>query len=186
MLVNSRDPGTDAHSRRVGELARAIAFGLGCTRRQREDIYLAGRLHDIGKVALSDCILRKTTPLTEGEWELVRRHPSIGADLVAQIPGLAHLGPIIRGHHESYDGSGYPDGLCGGRIPLGARIVAVADAFDAMISPRPYRGRMRVEDARLRLRELAGIQFDPEAVRALNRHLTCQVPNVRERVAKGL
>jgi HD-GYP domain-containing protein (c-di-GMP phosphodiesterase class II) len=171
ILVDSRDAGTGEHSSRVAELARAIALDLGCSTRRADDIHLAGRLHDIGKVAVPDSVLSKRTGLSEAEWELVRRHPSIGADLVSHVPGLARLAPVIRAHHERYDGAGYPDGLWGEAIPLGARIIAVADAFDAMISHRPYRLRVTAEDARRRLREGAGSQFDPEAVAALDRHL---------------
>jgi HD-GYP domain-containing protein (c-di-GMP phosphodiesterase class II) len=174
MLVDRRDAGTSRHSGRVAELAYATALELGCDRRFAEDVYLAGRLHDIGKVAVPDSILRKQTALTEEEWKLIRLHPSIGADVVSHITGLARLAPIIRGHHERYDGGGYPDGLCGEEIPFGARIVAVADAFDAMISDRAYRQPMTVEEARRRLRECAGTQLDAEAVAALDRHLDAE------------
>ncbi|HEX2391411.1 MAG TPA: HD domain-containing phosphohydrolase [Solirubrobacterales bacterium] len=175
MLVDRRDAGTSLHSGRVAALAHATALELNCDGRFAEDVYLAGRLHDIGKVAVPDSILRKRTALTEEEWKLIRLHPSIGADVVSHISGLARLVPIIRGHHERYDGSGYPDGLRGEAIPLGARIVAVADAFDAMISDRAYRQPMTVEEARHRLRECAGTQFDAAAVAALDRHLDVEM-----------
>ena len=171
MLVNSRDAGTAEHCGRVAELSEEMALALGCSPERARDVHLAGKLHDIGKIAVPDSILLKCTPLTEGEWEVIRRHPSIGANVVSQIASLARLAPIIRGHHERYDGAGYPQGLRGEEIPLEARIVAVADAFDAMISDRTYRKRMSVESARERLRECAGTQFDPEVVAVLDRRL---------------
>lgn len=176
ILVDSRDAGTNEHSCRVAELAEALALSLGCSRERARDIYLAGKLHDIGKVAVPDSILRKRGKLTESEWETMRRHPSIGANVVSHVGSLARLAPIIRSHHERYDGAGYPQGLRGNEIPLEARIVAVVDAFDAMISDRPYRLRMSVEGARQKLRECAGTQFDPEVVEALDRHLDGEAP----------
>jgi HD-GYP domain-containing protein (c-di-GMP phosphodiesterase class II) len=171
MLVDSRDAGTNEHSGRVAELSEELALALDCCPERARDVYLAGKLHDVGKVAVPDSILRKRGKLTEAEWRCVQRHPSIGANLVSHVPSLARLAPIIRSHHERYDGAGYPQGLRGEEIPLEARIVAVVDAFDAMISDRPYRLRMSVEGARQRLRECAGTQFDPEVVLALERHL---------------
>jgi putative nucleotidyltransferase with HDIG domain len=171
MLVDSRDTGTNEHSCRVAELSEALALALGCCPERARDVFLAGKLHDVGKVAVPDSILRKRGKLTDAEWECVRRHPSIGANVVSHVGSLARLAPIIRSHHERHDGAGYPQGLRGEEIPLEARIVAVVDAFDAMISDRPYRLRMSVEGARQRLRECAGTQFDPDVVAALERHL---------------
>jgi uncharacterized domain HDIG len=170
-LVDSRDAGTSEHSGRVAELAEELALALGCSRERARDVFLAGKLHDIGKIAIPDSILRKCSPLTEEEWEIIRRHPSIGANVVSHVSSLARLAPVIRGHHERYDGGGYPQGLRGVEIPLEARIISVVDAFDAMISDRTYRPRMSVESARARLRECSGTQFDPEVVAALDRHL---------------
>jgi putative nucleotidyltransferase with HDIG domain len=183
VLVNSRDAGTSEHSCRVAVLAEALALSLGCSRERARDIYLAGQLHDIGKVAVPDSILRKRSELTPAEWEIMRRHPAIGANVVSHVGSLARLAPIIRSHHERYDGGGYPQGLSGAEIPLEARIVAVVDAFDAMISDRPYRLRMSVEGARQRLRECAGTQFDPEVVAALDSHLDGEPELVSEAVA---
>jgi putative nucleotidyltransferase with HDIG domain len=178
VLVDSRDAGTNEHSCRVAELAEALALSLGCSRERARDVYLAGKLHDIGKVAIPDSILRKRGKLTEAEWETMRRHPSIGANVVSHVGSLARLAPIIRSHHERYDGAGYPEGLRGAEIPLEARIVAVVDAYDAMISDRPYRLRMSVEGARQKLRECAGTQFDPEVVAALDRQLDAEAEPV--------
>lgn len=183
MLVDSRDAGTNVHADRVAELAEELALSLGCTQERARDVYLAGKLHDIGKVAIPDSILRKRGKLTEEEWEMMRRHPSIGANVVSHVGALARLAPIIRSHHERYDGAGYPQGLRGHEIPLEARIVAVADAFDAMISDRPYRDRINVERARARLRANAGTQFDPEIVAALEQHLDRDQAEVAEAVS---
>lgn len=183
VLVDSRDAGTNEHSSRVAELAEALALALGCCRDRARDIYLAGKLHDIGKLAIPDSILRKRGKLTESEWETMRRHPSIGANVVSHVGSLARLAPIIRSHHERFDGAGYPQGLRGNEIPLEARIVAVVDAYDAMISDRPYRLRMSVEGARQKLRENAGTQFDPEVVAALEQHLDGEPSGLSEAVA---
>jgi two-component system, cell cycle response regulator len=182
-LVDSRDAGTNVHADRVAELAEELALALGCTQERARDVYLAGKLHDIGKVAVPDSILRKRGTLTEAEWETMRRHPTIGANVVSHVSSLARLAPIIRSHHERYDGLGYPEGLHGFEIPLEARIVAVADAFDAMISDRPYRDRLSVECARRNLREAAGTQFDPEIVAALEQHLDRETEQVAEAVS---
>jgi putative nucleotidyltransferase with HDIG domain len=171
VLVDSRDAGTSEHSGRVAELSEAIALALGCCPDRARDVYLAGKLHDIGKVAIPDSILRKRGKLTEAEWETMRRHPAIGANVVSHVGSLARLAPIIRSHHERFDGAGYPEGLRGTEIPLEARIVAAVDAYDAMISDRPYRLRMNPDGARQKLRECAGTQFDPDVVAALDRHL---------------
>ena len=168
MLVDARDESTAEHSLHVARMAQRVALGLGCTPERSREIYLAAKLHDIGKVAVADAILHKTGALTAEEWRSMRRHPTIGADVVARIDRLASLAPIIRGHQERYDGSGYPDGLAGEQIPLEARIIGVADAFDAMTSDRPYRNRMAVEDARAELRRCAGTQFDPDVVATMD------------------
>jgi HD-GYP domain-containing protein (c-di-GMP phosphodiesterase class II) len=175
LLVELRDADTGEHSSRVAELARATAVGLGLDGRRAEDAYLAGWLHDVGKVSIPDSILHKRTELTAAEWRLIHRHPTIGADIVAQIPSLARLAPFIRSHHERYGGGGYPHDLRGEGIPLEGRIIAVADAFDAMTSDRAYRPRMSAEEARARLRECAGSQFDPTVAAAFERQLAGRV-----------
>ena len=127
---------------------------------------LAGLLHDIGKVGIPDAILQKPARLTPDEWDVMRRHSIIGADVVTRVPALRSIVPIIRGHHERWDGAGYPDRLAAEEIPVGARIVAVVDAFFAMISDRPYRQGQSYDWARAELRRCAGTQFDPSIVTA--------------------
>jgi HD-GYP domain-containing protein (c-di-GMP phosphodiesterase class II) len=132
-------------------------------------------LHDIGKVAVSDEILGKPGPLTESEYAEIKRHPLIGADLVARVEGLDPIVPWIRHSHEHYDGTGYPSGLSGEDIPLAARILLVADAFDAMTSDRPYRDALSREEALRELEEHAGSQFDPRCVELLLGHVSAGV-----------
>jgi len=172
LLVDIRDKGTSEHSLHVAKLAQRLALELDCTPEQARAVYLGAKLHDIGKVAVADTILHKTEPLTAEEWKAMRKHPAIGADVVARIGRLADVAPIIRGHQERYDGSGYPEGLAGERIPLEARIVGVADAYDAMVSDRPYRERMTIDDALAELHRCAGTQFDPDVVAATDRVLS--------------
>jgi HD-GYP domain-containing protein (c-di-GMP phosphodiesterase class II) len=140
-----------------------------------ELLRLAGMLHDVGKVAVPDEILRKAGPLTEAEYDEIKRHPLIGADLVARVEGLDAIVPWIRHSHEHFDGTGYPNGLRGEDIPLAARILLVADAFDAMTSDRPYRGALSHEDALRELEEHAGGQFDPRCVDLLVGHIRAGV-----------
>jgi diguanylate cyclase (GGDEF)-like protein len=168
LLVDARDKDTSEHSLHVAKMSKRVALALGFTTEHARRVYLAAKLHDIGKVAVADAILRKTEPLTPAEWEAMCRHPTIGADVVGRIARLADLAPIIRAHQERYDGSGYPEGLAGEQIPLEARIVGVADAFDAMVSDRPYRKRMTVDEARAELHRCAGTQFDPTVVAAVD------------------
>lgn len=129
-----------------------------------ERIRLAGNLHDIGKVALPDTILSKRGPLDKSEWDFMRRHTLIGARMLETTPVLADIAPLVRSSHERFDGGGYPDGLAGQEIALGARIVFVCDAYDAMTSPRPYREAISPRAALAELRRCAGSQFDPQVV----------------------
>jgi HD-GYP domain-containing protein (c-di-GMP phosphodiesterase class II) len=134
---------------------------------QLEDIQtlqLAGELHDIGKVAIPDAILSKPGPLDAKEWALVKGHTLIGERILAAAPALAQVAKLVRASHERFDGSGYPDGLAGEEIPLGSRIIAVCDAYDAMIGPRPYRLGMSEDVVIAELRRCAGEQFDPMIV----------------------
>lgn len=168
LLVENRDSGTGEHGVRVATLSKAVARAMGCPREQVQAIQVAAQLHDIGKVAVPDAILSKAGKLTDEEWEQMRRHPTIGADVVSRMGRLAELAPVVRSHHEHYDGTGYPAGLAGEEIPLEARIIGAVDAFDAMTSDRPYRDAMAVKDAREELRRGAGSQFDPLVIEALD------------------
>jgi diguanylate cyclase (GGDEF)-like protein len=160
-----RDPNLAAQTEAV-ELAVATARSLGMTPDEVELVGHSAELRDIGKVAVPDAILTKPGPLRAEEWEFVRRHPLIGQRIIDGAPALQRAGRLVRSSHERWDGSGYPDRLAGTDIPLGARIVAVADAFAAMTAPRPYRPTRTPDEAVEELRKCAGSQFDPEVVEA--------------------
>jgi len=160
-----------AHSASVSDVAIAIAERLGWGDDELGKLRIAAMLHDVGKVNVPDSILGKTGPLAHEEYEAMKLHTHTGAELVARIDGLDAIVPWIRHSHESFDGSGYPDGLRGEDIPQASRILLVADAYDAMTSSRPYRDALPVEHAREELLRHAGTQFDPGCVQALLEHL---------------
>ena len=164
--LGARDGYTEEHSEHVVALALGIGRRLGLSARELEDLEYAALLHDIGKIGVSDAILRKRGPLDDDEWAEMRRHPEIGAGIVASMPSLAYLAPIIRAEHERWDGGGYPDGLSGARIPRAARIVLVCDAYHAMTSDRPYRRALPKEEALTELQRNAGTQFCQTTVAA--------------------
>lgn len=168
--VEARDYYTKGHSERVARYAVAIAKELGLPSVEVEDLRVAGLLHDIGKIGISDLILNKPRGLTAGEYEMVKEHPRIGAMIVEEIKPLQRIVPLIYHHHERPDGLGYPNGLAGEDIPLGARILAVADSFEAMTSSRAYRPEMDAERSLGLLDGGAGGQLDPRLVGVL-RHL---------------
>ena len=163
-LVNAleaRDPYTRGHSTRVARVAGTVARRIVEDATDTAEIELAARLHDIGKVAVPDRLLDKPSCLTPEEVVLMDTHPVVGEDILRPIAELRNVASIIRSHHERWDGSGYPDGLSGERIPVGSRILALADTFDAMTSQRPYRDSLTVADARDEIDRQLGSQFDP-------------------------
>ncbi|HSF05634.1 MAG TPA: HD-GYP domain-containing protein [Methylomirabilota bacterium] len=164
--LEAKDAYTRGHSERVGAWSRALGEALGLGTADAESIAQAGLLHDIGKIGVPEAVLTKTGSLTEPEWQAMRRHPVVGAQIVAPFDFLAAGALIIRHHHERWDGSGYPDGLTGETIPLGARIVAVADVYDALTSDRPYRSALSISKARARLVAEAGVTLDACVVAA--------------------
>jgi diguanylate cyclase (GGDEF)-like protein/putative nucleotidyltransferase with HDIG domain len=166
-VLLERDRETGEHSTRVAELAGDVARAMGLDEREVERVRAAAQLHDIGKVGIPDDILRKRADLSEEEWETMRGHPMIGERIVRSMPGLGPVARIIRHEHEHWDGSGYPEGLSGEQIPLGARIVFACDAYNAMTSERPYRPAMSHGSAIRELAEGAGTQFDPQVTEVL-------------------
>jgi len=165
-LLEVVDVELKAHQERHAELSRRIAERLGLKPQVQEDVYWATLLHDIGKLTLEKTIFVAPRRLTPEEWMLVRSHPENGARILQDTPGLYEVARIVRFHHERWAGGGYPDGIEGERIPVGARIVALVDAFDAMIGPRTYRRQRSVYDAVTEIQANAGTQFDPMVVEA--------------------
>lgn len=165
--VEANDLYTGKHTQRVAETARHIGVKLGLPERGLETLYRGGLIHDIGKISVPDAILLKPGPLVGDELRIMRAHSTIGESIVRPLRSGASLLPIIRNHHEHFDGNGYPDGLAGRAIPRLARIVAVCDAYDALVTDRPYRKARSVEDAIATLVEGAGSQWDPEVVEVL-------------------
>ncbi len=164
-----RDPHLTDHLADVERLATDTARALGLPDEQVELIGLGAELHDVGKVAIAEAILGKPGPLDEREWMLMRRHTVAGQRILDSSPALAQVSPLVRSSHERWDGAGYPDGLSGSAIPLGARVIAVCDSYDAMTSDRSYRRAMSKEVAMAELRAGAGSQFDPQVVAAFLR-----------------
>lgn len=169
--VEAKDPTTERHCSRLAVLALALARRMDVDAETLGAIASGAVLHDIGKIGVAEAIIRKTGALTEAEWLEMRRHSIIGADIVEPLRLGRLVAPIVRGHHERWDGRGYPDGLAGRNIPLGARVVGVVDAYDAMVHDRPYRTALSQDHARAELLAKAGAQFDPDAARAFVEYL---------------
>lgn len=166
--LDARDSETGGHSERVADLTMAMASEMGIARDSEHWRYISwgALLHDVGKIAIPDIILRKPGKLTEEEWVIMRTHPRAGCDILLAVDFLAPVAEMVYSHHERYDGGGYPRGLAGEQIPLGSRIFMIADAFDAMTSDRIYRRAMPAEEALAEILRHSGSQFDPTAVRA--------------------
>lgn len=165
-IVDERDPYTFGHCKRVADFSRDVCRQLGLPHDLSEEIVLAARVHDVGKIGIRDAVLLKPGRLTDEEFAHIKEHPDIGARLTARFPDFSHGTRYIRHHHEKFDGTGYPMGLKGADIPLGARVIAVADTYDAITSSRPYREGLPDETARLEMVRVAGTQLDPEVLRA--------------------
>ena len=165
--LEAKDPYTRGHSERVGALAGRLATALAMPADEADTIAQAGLLHDIGKIGVPEAVLRKGGPLATDEWEMMRRHPIVGAQIVGPFDFFASGAVVIRHHHERWDGSGYPDRLVGVSIPAGARVVAVADVYDALTSDRPYRAALPPAAALELIVGQAGATLDPDVVSAL-------------------
>jgi diguanylate cyclase (GGDEF)-like protein len=174
-VLSERTPELDDHLSGVARLAARAAQQLGLPQHEVKRIRLAAELHDVGKTAIPETILNKRGPLDDDEWAFMRRHTIIGERIIRAAPSLAHVAELVRSSHERYDGGGYPDALRGDEIPLGASIVAVCDAYDAMVSDRPYRNAMPIADALAELRRCSGAQFHPDVVAAF-----CAIADERE------
>lgn len=177
--LETRDHETEGHSRRVVQYTLALAQQMGVPEEQLVPIMRGALLHDIGKIGIPDQILRKPEPLTPEEWEVMKTHSQIGYEMLLPIDFLQNATPIVRHHHERYDGSGYPIGLIGEAIPIGARIFAVADAYDALTSDRPYRRGRSHEEAVAEIVRCSGSHFDPAVVEALLRLPEAELARIR-------
>jgi putative nucleotidyltransferase with HDIG domain len=173
--LEAKDGYTSVHAHEVATLAVAVARRLGATEELVQAIELGALLHDIGKIRVPESVLNKSSALDAEEWAVMRTHPVVGERILAPIAALANVVPIVRSSHERWDGGGYPDGLAGETIPLGARIVAACDAVRAMVEPRPYRPALDLEAARAELERCSGTQFDPSVVTALLRVLDAEL-----------
>ncbi|HSS44281.1 MAG TPA: HD domain-containing phosphohydrolase, partial [Thermoanaerobaculia bacterium] len=167
--IDAKDPYTRGHSERVATYAAAVAKEMGLSPEEVEQIRLSGLLHDVGKIGVDDRIIRKPTALTEEEFEVMKTHPVKGAAIMSAIPQLADVIPGMKHHHEKWSGGGYPDGLKGEEIPMQARIVTVADTFDAMTTTRPYQKAMEIDFVIERIKQFAGMRFEPSIVAAFVR-----------------
>lgn len=165
--LEAKDHPTASHSLRVSDMAETVCQILGLTSEQTEIIHMAAHVHDIGKIGIPDSILAKSGKLTQAEWNLVKEHPRIGADILSKFPGLSEVAVIILHHHERWDGKGYPDGLKEEQIPFGSRIIAVCDSIDAMMSYRPYHPFLDSLECASEIERNSGIMYDPKAAEAV-------------------
>jgi HD-GYP domain-containing protein (c-di-GMP phosphodiesterase class II) len=172
-LLDLRDGYTGQHSSTVVDLCEQVARRVGVTGHELDHLRVAAHLHDLGKIGVPDQILHKPGPLDDTEWSIMREHPVWGARALESIPGFRPASRAVRHHHERWDGSGYPDGLAGEAIPIGARVIAVCDAYEAMTATRPYRPALAEPLARERIVAGTGTQFDPAATWGLLDALAC-------------
>lgn len=159
--IDAKDTYTNGHSTRVADYSREIARRLGLSEKEQDDIYMMGLLHDVGKIGVPDAIINKPAKLTDEEYSIIKQHPTMGAEILTNITEFPKLSTGARWHHERYDGKGYPDGIAGEEIPLEARIIAIADAYDAMSSRRSYRDVLPQLQIYSEVQKGKGTQFDP-------------------------
>jgi len=161
-IIDAKDKYTNGHSERVAKYSREIARRMGLSEQKQEEIYFMGILHDIGKIGIPDTIINKTEKLTDEEYQMIKRHPEIGEEILKNITEIPNISLGAKYHHEKYDGGGYPNRAAGEEIPLEARIIGIADAYDAMASTRSYRDVLPQKVVRAEIEKGRGTQFDPE------------------------
>lgn len=159
--IGVNDDYTKCHSERVAEYSREIAARHGLSEEEQEIIYIMALLHDIGKIGIPDAVINKPGRLMDVEYEIVKQHPVLGAEILKNIKDVPKLAAVVRSHHERFDGNGYPDGLAGEEIPMEARIIAVAESYDAMTGESCYRTPLSKAEARAEIEKCSGSQFDP-------------------------
>jgi two-component system, cell cycle response regulator len=169
--LTEREPELLPHFEGVAALALETGRMLGLRRDELQELGKAAQLHDLGKLAVPDEILHKRGPLDEREWEFIHQHTVVGERILRASPAYQNIATIVRSSHERWDGSGYPDGIAGEAIPLASRIICACDAYDAMVSDRPYRPRLSTEDAIAEIERCAGTMFDPTVARVLMAHI---------------
>jgi putative nucleotidyltransferase with HDIG domain len=162
--MDARDRYTASHSKRVSDIAELICKHMNLSDKERETIHIAAHLHDIGKIGVPDAILIKSTALTDTEWEMMKNHSEIGFQILSKVSRFEKVAEIVRHHHERWDGAGYPLGIAEEQIPMGSRIVALADSIDAMLSNRNYRNALSPAQCRQEIETNAGIMYDPAVV----------------------
>ncbi|MCG8481858.1 MAG: HD-GYP domain-containing protein [Clostridia bacterium] len=168
--LEARDDYIAGHSSRVGDMSYDIARAIGLRGKQLSDVHMAAHLHDIGKIGIPESILNKKGKLSPYEWAQIQLHPEIGYNILNKSKGLKKIALMVLHHHERWDGKGYPSGLRADRIPFGSRIIAVADAVDAMVSERPYRKAMTWKECQIEVSLNKYIQFDPYVVKIIEEH----------------
>lgn len=168
--LEARDPYTSHHSSRVAEMTEKICDLLNLTEEEKETYHIAAHLHDIGKIGIRDSVLLKEGKLSDEEWEIMKSHSVQGYNILKNVKSFEEVAKIVRSHHERFDGKGYPDGLKGEEIPFGARIIAVADSIDAMISDRPYRKGMDPEFCKEQIKKNIEIMYDPQIAACVIEH----------------
>jgi putative nucleotidyltransferase with HDIG domain len=176
LAVDAKDQFTQGHSQKVSSYAVLIAEAIGLDGPEIEEVRLGGMLHDVGKVGIAESILNKSGPLNPDEWEAMKRHVEYGAKLLEPLRGTERVRAMVGHHHEFFDGSGYPEGLAGSKIPMGARIIAIADAYDTITSERTYKKARTPEEAFQELDRCSNAQFDPELVQMFISRLR-EMPN---------
>jgi len=184
-MLAERDSGTCCHSKATAEWSKRLALALDYNAETAEFVALCALLHDVGKIVTPDDVLLKPAPLSENEWTIMREHAAAGARILDRVPSLQRCALVVRAHHERFDGAGYPDGLSGNAIAFEARVVAVADAFHAMISDRPYRRALTPRAALVQLEEGRGTQWDPEVVDAMLSMFSRRTPAVSHEQASS-
>jgi HD-GYP domain-containing protein (c-di-GMP phosphodiesterase class II) len=180
--IDGKDPYTRGHSERVSRFSVATAQGLGLPENEIEQIRISALLHDVGKIGIDDNVLKKPAALTDAEFEIMKTHPQKGYKIMSQIPAMRDFLPGMHMHHEMINGGGYPQGLKGDEIPMQARIVSVADTFDAMTTERPYQRAMDLETALTRLKSFAGTRYDARVVAAFI--AACEAGKIRPGVSR--